>query len=324
VSGPSKVELLAEQFDSFEQQDHALRLGMWAFLGSELLLFAGFFALYAAYRTMYGVDFAAAIKHNTLLYGTINTLILLTSSFTVALTVWAIRLARPRLCAALLGVTLLQGGAFLVIKGIEYAKHIREGALFGKFYHFKELPTFGANRFFTLYWATTGLHALHVTAGMGVLGWMLARTLQGRYTPERHTYLEMGTLYWHLVDVIWIFLWPLLYLSLSMDAEKHHLGFIGYLGVYGALILLAALSLGLSFAHLGNGDLILSLVIAFIKALLVLWFFMHLYQQRGANRLVVLVSFVLLAILVALTAADVATRHTYPRAPLPSTDARPE
>src|SRR5678816_362056 len=109
------VELLGEQFESFEKQDHALRMGMWTFLASELLLFSGLFALYAAYRTMYGVDFEAAIKHNTLWYGTINTYILLTSSFTVALTVWAVRRGRNGLCAALLAVTILQGLAFRVL-----------------------------------------------------------------------------------------------------------------------------------------------------------------------------------------------------------------
>jgi cytochrome c oxidase subunit III len=209
----ARVELLAEQFESFEQQDHALRLGMWTFLASELLLFSGLFALYAAYRTMYGADFVAALKHNTIWYGTINTYILLTSSFTVALTVWAVRHGRIRLCAGLLAVTALQGFAFLVVKAIEYHHHIVDGALPGPMYHYAALPTLGANRFFTLYWISTGLHAFHVTAGIGVLLWMLARTLQGRYTRERHTYLEMGTLYWHLVDVIWIFLWPLLYLG---------------------------------------------------------------------------------------------------------------
>jgi cytochrome c oxidase subunit 3 len=206
-------EVLGEQFESLEKQDHALRLGMWTFLASEILLFAGLFALYAAYRTMYGADFEAAIKHNTLAYGTVNTYILLTSSFTVALTIWAIRREKIRLCAFLLGVTAFQGCIFLVLKSLEYLKHYREGALPGLFYHYHELPTFGANRFFTMYWVATGLHALHVTAGIVVLLFMLRSTLKGRYTPERHTWLEMGTLYWHLVDVIWIFLWPLLYLS---------------------------------------------------------------------------------------------------------------
>jgi cytochrome c oxidase subunit 3 len=188
-------------------------LGMWVFLGSEALLFAGLFALYAAYRAMYGDDFLAALKHNTLWYGTTNTFILLTSSLTVALTIWAARHGRWRWIVGLLLATIAQGLAFLFIKGFEYLRHAREGALPGPWYHMAELPTFGANRFYTLYWVMTSLHALHVTAGILVLAWMCARAWQRAYTVEHHTTLEMGTLYWHLVDLIWIFLWPLLYLS---------------------------------------------------------------------------------------------------------------
>ena len=207
------VEQLAEQFSSFEKQDHALRLGMWLFLCTEALLFGGLFTLYAAYRAMYGGEFEVAIRHNTLWYGTANTFILLTSSFTVAMSIWAIRKARSGLSAAFLGSTILMGLAFLVIKGFEYKRHVEDGALPGHAYHWAEVPTFGGNRFMTLYWAMTGLHALHVIIGLCLLGWLCWRATQGRYTPERHTYLEMGALYWHLVDLIWIFLWPLLYLS---------------------------------------------------------------------------------------------------------------
>jgi cytochrome c oxidase subunit 3 len=204
---------LAEQFSSYERQDHALRLGMWTFLASELLLFSGLFALYGGYRVMFPDDFRQAVKHNTLVYGTINTYVLLTSSLTAASAVWAARRGMRRAIVALLGATIVMGAAFLVIKGFEYAHHVADGALPGPFYHWRELPTFGANRFFTMYWVATGLHAAHVTAGMLVLMWMSVRAARGFYTPAHHTTLEMGTLYWHLVDVIWIFLWPLLYLS---------------------------------------------------------------------------------------------------------------
>jgi cytochrome c oxidase subunit 3 len=204
---------LGEQFGSYSVQEHALRLGMWAFLGSELLLFAGLFALYAAYRTMYGPDFEAAIRHNTLWYGTINTFILLTSSLTVALSVWAVRREKFKLVVFFLFITILQGAAFLVVKTLEYVKHYTDGALPGPYYHWHELPTFGANRFYTMYWVMTGLHAGHVIAGMCVLAWFCWRAHHRHYTAEHHTMLEMGTLYWHLVDVIWIFLWPMLYLS---------------------------------------------------------------------------------------------------------------
>lgn len=207
------VPSLGEQYSDLEKQESTLTLGMWVFLGSELLLFAALFTLYAAYRAMYGAEFRAGIHHNTLLQGTLNMYILLCSSFTVALSVWAARRGRPRWIAGFLAITIALGVAFLAIKVWEYAIHWREGALPGPFYHLAELRTFGANRFFTIYWMTTGVHALHVTAGVLVLIWMLGRSLRGHYTPVAHARLEMGTLYWHLVDVIWIFLWPLLYLA---------------------------------------------------------------------------------------------------------------
>jgi cytochrome c oxidase subunit 3 len=204
---------VGEQYADFAQQDHTLKLGMWVFLASEVLLFAALFALYGAYRTMYGVDFHDAIEHNTLAYGTANMYVLLCSSFTAALSVWAVRQARSRLAVGLQLITISLGLAFLTIKMFEYAKHFHERALPGGYYHLSELPTFGANRFYTMYWVMTGLHALHVTGGLCVLGWLTWRTWTRHYTPEHYTGLEMGTMYWHLVDVVWIFLWPILYLA---------------------------------------------------------------------------------------------------------------
>jgi cytochrome c oxidase subunit 3 len=204
---------LGEQYADFAHEDETLELGMWVFLASELLLFAALFALYAAYRVLYRADFEAALHHNTIVYGTVNLFVLLTSSFTVALAVWSARRGRARQSLWLLVATMVLGLVFLGVKLAEYAKHIDEGALPGRYFHWHEQPTFGANRFFTMYWAMTGLHALHVTAGLGVLGWLTFRTARGFYTAEHHVGLEMGALYWHLVDVIWIFLWPLMYLS---------------------------------------------------------------------------------------------------------------
>ena len=204
---------LGEQYGDFAQQDHTLKFGMWVFLASEVLLFAALFALYAAYRTMYVDDFRAAIEHNTLAYGTVNMFVLLVSSFTVALSVWAVRHGRNGTAVALQLTTIALGIAFLVIKLFEYAEHFHERALPGRYYHMTELPTFGAKRFFTMYWVMTGVHALHVTGGVCVVGWLVYRTATRHYTPEHYAGLEMGTMYWHLVDVIWIFLWPLLYLA---------------------------------------------------------------------------------------------------------------
>jgi cytochrome c oxidase subunit 3 len=210
---PAPTPRLGEQYDSFATQEESLEFGMWIFLGSELLLFAALFALYAAYRAMFLADFKQAIHHNTLAFGTVNMYVLLTSSLLAALSVSAVRADRPRTAALLLVGTALLGLAFLGIKVAEYAEHVRDGALPGPYYRFAELPTYGANRFFTLYWVMTGVHALHVTAGVAVVAWMAARAWRGFYRAGLHAKLVMGTLYWHLVDVIWIFLWPLLYLS---------------------------------------------------------------------------------------------------------------
>jgi cytochrome c oxidase subunit 3 len=205
--------ILGEQFESLERQSDALRFGMWLFLASELLLFSGLFALYAAYRGEYGADFVQAVHLNTIAYGTANMYVLLTSSFTVALAVRAVRAGAPRTAAMWLIVSAVFGVAFLVIKGLEYAIHIRDGALPGQYYHFKEAATFGANRFYTMYWVTTGAHALHVTGGIGVLLWTARHALKGRYTPEYNAKFENATLYWHFVDVMWIFIWPIYYLA---------------------------------------------------------------------------------------------------------------
>jgi len=204
---------LGEQYGDFAQQDHTLKFGMWVFLASEVLLFAALFALYAAYRTMYVDDFRAAIEHNTLAYGTVNMFVLLVSSFTVALSVWAVRHGRNGTAVALQLTTIALGIAFLVIKLFEYAEHFHERALPGRYYHMTELPTFGANRFFTMYWVMTGVHALHVTGGVCLLVWLIWRASHRFYTPAHHVGLEMGTLYWHLIDIIWIFLWPIMYLA---------------------------------------------------------------------------------------------------------------
>jgi cytochrome c oxidase subunit III len=204
---------LGDQYDNFETQERSLELGMWVFLATEILLFAALFALYAAYRAMYLPDFKAGIERNTLAFGTINMYVLLTSSLLAALSVSAVRADRPRTASWLLIGTAVLGAAFIAIKLYEYSKHWHEGSLPGRYYHYAELPTFGANRFFTMYWVMTGLHALHVSAGVGVVTWMAVRARRRAYTRGVHARLVIGTLYWHLVDVVWIFLWPLLYLS---------------------------------------------------------------------------------------------------------------
>jgi cytochrome c oxidase subunit III len=203
----------AEQFESLERQSDTLRFGMWVFLASELLLFSGFFVLYAAYRGEYGSDFVAALHQNTLAFGTANTYVLLTSSFSIALAVRCVRCGEGRSAARWTALSALLGCAFLVIKGSEYAIHIRDGALPGPYYHFARAPTLGGDRFYTLYWITTGAHALHVTGGIGALAWTALQAKRGRYTPDDCATFEMAGLYWHFVDVMWLFIWPIYYLA---------------------------------------------------------------------------------------------------------------
>ncbi len=137
---------------------------------------------------------------------------LLTSSLSAALCVWAVRENKLKLIPWLLAFTMFCGLVFMGVKSVEYGGHFHEGIYPGLWYH-GELHTFGANIFFNLYFVMTGLHAIHVMAGMGVLLYLMVRSIRGRYTPDNYVGLEMGTLYWHLIDVVWIFLWPLLYLT---------------------------------------------------------------------------------------------------------------
>jgi cytochrome c oxidase subunit III len=205
-------ELLAPQFEDLRKQRDAAHLGMWAFLGSEALLFTGLFALYGTYRALYPEEFALAVTHNDATIGTTNTLVLLTSSFTVALAVHEVRIARPRRAIWLLLASIFLAFVFLALKMTEYAEHFRQGIYPGSNYRFAELTGYGAQAFFTIYFLATGLHALHVIAGSAVLGWLAFGVWRRALTAAYPTHVELGALYWHLVDIIWIFLWPCLYL----------------------------------------------------------------------------------------------------------------
>jgi cytochrome c oxidase subunit III len=199
-------------FGSLEQQQHAAHFGMWLFLTSEVLLFGALFALYTAYRIEYAEAFRSAARHNQLWLGTTNTVVLITSSLLAAWAVHALKAGRTRLSELCLLGTIALGGVFLSLKLSEYADHFRHGILPGVYYRSPELAERGANSFFTLYYFMTGLHGLHVLGGMSALSIMLVQVRRRRYGPARATAVELSVLYWHLVDVIWIFLWPLFYL----------------------------------------------------------------------------------------------------------------
>ncbi len=202
----------AHHFDNIDIQNHAVRLGMWLFLGTEVLLFAGLFLGYTVYRYLYPQTFHLASRDLNLTLGAVNTIVLITSSLTVALAYNAIQRGNAKRCVRLLAFTILCACAFLVIKGFEYQHKFHEGMLPGKFYTYEGLKLPGANIFYAVYFLATGLHAFHVIVGMSVLAWVMVRVKKGLYTAEYNVPIELGALYWHLVDLVWIFLFPLLYL----------------------------------------------------------------------------------------------------------------
>jgi cytochrome c oxidase subunit 3 len=201
-------------FVSMEQQAHAARLGMWLFLASEMLLFAGLFALFVTYRTIHPAGFSEGVRDNTKVLGSLNTGVLLVSSYLVAMAVHRVRAGKLVGAAALVVSTIALGGVFLAIKLTEYAHHFHEGIYpggHGAFFAAHADP--GLPVFWTLYFVMTGLHAVHVTAGMILLSTTLLGMRSGKITTNAPQRMEIAAIYWHLVDLVWIFLWPLFYLA---------------------------------------------------------------------------------------------------------------
>ncbi len=213
---------LLHHFATEEQQRDSASLGMWIFLATEVMFFGGLFCAYLIYRRLYFGDFGAASKSIDALLGGINTDVLICSSLTVVLAIWAAQTARRGLMIAMLAVTMLFGLTFLGIKGKEYRDKFVEHHVPGPTFSFEheEIPGHPgqyanpqhAQIFFSLYFIMTGLHALHMVIGLGIFSWLLWMAWKGRFTPEYHTPLEVGGLYWHFVDIVWIYLFPLLYL----------------------------------------------------------------------------------------------------------------
>ena len=202
-----------------EQQREAGTLGMWIFLITEIMFFGALFFAYALYRTYFPVEFAAASNHLNVAMGAINTVVLICSSLTMALAVYSAQVgSKPRTQVLWLLITMVLGATFLVIKGFEYADKYREhlfpGTLIpGRPFHWEGLGD--PNRiqmFFYIYFAMTGLHALHMIIGLGLMTYLVIKAWRGSFTPEYHAPVEISGLYWHFVDIVWIFLFPLLYL----------------------------------------------------------------------------------------------------------------
>ena len=203
---------LAHHFDSLEQQREAATLGMWTFLVTEILFFGGLFAVYLVYRTWYPDAFAAASHELVIWAGTTNTAVLITSSLTMALAVHAAQTGNRRLLLALLLATIALGCVFLGIKAFEYYTEWIEHHVPGLNYDFEGPYYRNAQIFFSLYFLMTGLHALHMIIGICIMLVMLWWSARGTITPEYYNPVEIAGLYWHFVDIVWIFLFPLLYL----------------------------------------------------------------------------------------------------------------
>jgi cytochrome c oxidase subunit 3 len=240
---------LAHQFDSMAQQQDASTFGMWVFLLTEIMMFGGLFTAYLIYRIKYYPAFVAGSTSISVSWGFTNTLVLILSSFTMAMAVWSAQTSRRKAQVWFLIGTMILGSVFLGIKAKEYYDKWDEchipGHVIGKGFNpwgscsadnkglgniaqeiidrakndHEEVPLGAAQQtagqteiFFSFYFAMTGLHAFHMIIGLGLLTWLLLRARRGEFTSAYYTPMELGGLYWHFVDIVWIFLFPLLYL----------------------------------------------------------------------------------------------------------------
>ncbi len=203
---------LEHHFESHEQQREAAFFGMWLFLVTEVLFFGGLFTAYVVYRRMNHDAFVAGSHELDVLLGAFNTAVLIGSSLTMALAVRAAQLGRRKGIALFLLATIALGGVFLGVKAVEYHHKWEENLVPGPHFHWEGDPVGNVEMFFNLYFLMTGLHASHMVIGIGIMLWMIPLAWKGRYTPENHNFVEGIGLYWHFVDIVWIFLFPLLYL----------------------------------------------------------------------------------------------------------------
>lgn len=207
---------LAHHFDDSRQQFEAASLGMWLFLVTEVLFFGGMFTGYTQYRYWYPDAFAVGSSQLNLALGTINTAVLLTSSLAMALAVHSAQTDRQPALVRWLLTTIVLGAVFLAIKGYEYHHKYVEHLVPGSQFSFEHVPSSVAagnvELFFSFYFAMTGVHALHMVIGIGILLVLTFRAKRGEFGREYFTPIEMVGLYWHFVDIVWVFLFPLLYL----------------------------------------------------------------------------------------------------------------
>ena len=205
--------VLREQYRTPPQQRETATLGMWIFIATEVLLFGVLFTTFSVYRTYYPQAFILGSADMNIVLGAINTAVLICSSFTMALAVHSAELGSRKLLTVFLVCTMVLGAVFLAIKFTEYYLHYLDHRVPGPGFQFPGTDATKAEMFFVLYFIMTGLHALHMFVGEGVLFAMILRNHAGSFTAEYHTPVELAGLYWHFVDIIWVFLFALFYIE---------------------------------------------------------------------------------------------------------------
>src|SRR5216684_3044590 len=216
------------QFQTLEQQKESATLGMWIFLVTEVLFFGGLFLTYTINRRTFSTAFGIGSNTLDITLGAGNTVVLIMSSLTMAMAVWSAQVGKKKLVSIFLIATLALGTVFLGVKGIEYKQKFDHHLVPGRGFDIKELAlekeevdkafavdpdiNFHGQLYFSFYFGMTGLHALHMIVGAGLLLWLIKGSFAGRFTPQYNTPVEVVGLYWHFVDIVWIFLFPLLYL----------------------------------------------------------------------------------------------------------------
>lgn len=211
VSG-HKHHHFAHHFKDAMHEFLSSKEGIWLFMVTEVVMFGGLFVGYFLMHALYPATFAEGASHLDWKMGSINTVVLIASSWTMALGIHFIQVGKNSKATAALITTIVCGGIFMVIKYLEYSHKIHDGLLPGKFFNHPESIAHNMGMYFGFYFAMTGLHGIHVLCGMLLITWVLIRHLRGEFNPHYFTPVEGVGIFWHIVDLVWIFLFPLLYL----------------------------------------------------------------------------------------------------------------
>jgi cytochrome c oxidase subunit III len=207
-----KGDHVQHHFVDSDQQFESAKMGMWIFLVTEILFFGGLFLAYIVFRSWYPELYLMASDHLDTFWGAVNTVVLIGSSLTVAMAIRSAQLNQQKGLIINLAITIALACIFMVIKYFEYTEKFEVGIFPGAYYTYEGIPHDKANIFFSIYYMMTGLHGIHVLIGIGLMIWLIIRANKGHFHSEYYTPVEITGLYWHLVDIIWIFLFPLLYL----------------------------------------------------------------------------------------------------------------